>query len=182
MPGPVTDPQTIHNPAVGTIAPATWGDSVRDGIWSLANPARVRTDRNATQSIANNTITALTWNEEVYDSHGMHDNATNTHRLTVPTGWDGLWHVELSLEFAANATGFRGIHIKHSTSGGTETVIAKAYMPLTGAAVAAILHCATDYRAVATDYFYGEVWQTSGAALAVGQERWDFIQARWVSM
>lgn len=145
-------------------------------------PAAVRTKRTADQTLSNNTITALTWDDETYDTQAMHSTVSNTNRLTVPSGWDGLWHVEMNLEFEANATGFRGIHIKHSTSGGTETVIAKFYLPNTGVAISPILHCGTDYRAVATDYFYAEAWQTSGGNLRTGHSVWDFLLARWAAL
>lgn len=164
------------------VTAANMNTHVRDNLTFLANPARVKTKRSATQNISHNVITILTWDQEYYDTQNMHSTTSLTNRLTVPSGWDGNWHLELDLEFAANATGFRGIHIVHSTSGGSATIIAKNYLPNTGVAVAAILHCSTDYAAVAGDYFYAEAWQTSGGTLATGFAAWDSLSARWVSL
>lgn len=44
-----------------------------------------------TQSLPNNTATAIAFAGEDYDSHGGHDTVTNNSRWTVPAGWDGYY-------------------------------------------------------------------------------------------
>ena len=43
-------------------------------------------------SISANTVTTLTWNSELYDTDGYHSTATNTDRLTIPTGKTGYYN------------------------------------------------------------------------------------------
>jgi hypothetical protein len=42
--------------------------------------------KSANQSVTNGAWTTLTWNTELADTNGMHDNVTNNARLTVPAG------------------------------------------------------------------------------------------------
>jgi hypothetical protein len=134
----------------------------------------VRVNRSATFNLVNNTITDLTWNTEMYDSHAMHDTSTNNHRLVCVLA--GLHHVELNLEFQANATGFRGIHIVHSADG----VVAKHYLPQVGVAVSPILHVSCDHDMSVGEYVYAQAWQTSGGNLLVGNQLWDTFSALWM--
>lgn len=134
----------------------------------------VRVNRSATLSLTNNTITDLTWNTDMYDSHAMHDTSSNTARLTCVLA--GLHHIELNLEFQANATGFRGIHIVHSA----DSIIAKHYLPQVGAAVSPIMHVSCDHDMSVGEYVYAQAWQTSGGNLLVGNSLWDTFSARWV--
>ena len=43
----------------------------------------------ADQTIANTTSTEITWNNEYFDTDGFHSTATNTNRITIPTGKGG---------------------------------------------------------------------------------------------
>jgi len=43
------------------------------------------------QSLTNNTITAITYNAENFDTDTFHDNSTNTSRVTIPTGKAGKY-------------------------------------------------------------------------------------------
>lgn len=49
--------------------------------------------RTTTQSIPNNTSTAIGFDAEVTDTDGYHDNSTNNSRITIPTGQGGLYLV-----------------------------------------------------------------------------------------
>ena len=55
---PYTDPQTIHNPATGTVAPATWGDILRENSEFLIDPPACSVTHSTTQSIATATTVA----------------------------------------------------------------------------------------------------------------------------
>lgn len=71
----------------------------------------------ATLSLANNAVTALGLDTEQYDQTGFHDNVTNNDRMTVPTGFGGLYAISAYVEFleASSAgtpnTGQRGVEI-----------------------------------------------------------------------
>ena len=88
------------------------------GGWS-ASPAYVKAYRSSTQSIPA-AWTTLLWNAEAFDSGGMHDNSTDSHRLTVPTGQGGTYAVLLAAYLTGGSggdTGIRGIQIlKNSTT------------------------------------------------------------------
>jgi hypothetical protein len=59
------------------------------------------------QSIPNGSATAVSFNSEVYDTDGFHDNSTNNSRITIPTGKGGKYLFVAQLSFAANGTGSR---------------------------------------------------------------------------
>jgi hypothetical protein len=163
----------------GEVVTATvMNQDVRDNMTMVGNPPRCKVHRTATFSVSNNTITLLTWNDETrgYDTDSMHSTATNTHRVNVNTS--GLYFNQLNLEWAANATGFRGIHLNISTP----AIIAKHYLPNVGAAVSPILHCSVDVNATAGQWFESEGWQTSGGALVCGNSLWDTFSVRRVSV
>ncbi len=64
-------------------------------------------DTNATQSIANGTNTALTWDSESFDTDGFHSTSSNTSRITIPSGKGGKYLFTGATFYAANATGVR---------------------------------------------------------------------------
>jgi hypothetical protein len=45
------------------------------------------------QSIPNNTVTAVTFDSEFYDTDGIHSTSSNTSRFTVPPGMGGKWRI-----------------------------------------------------------------------------------------
>ena len=69
-------------------------------------------DTNLTQSIANSTNVALTWNSEYFDTHGYHDNSTNTSRITIPTGKGGKYLLTGATHYSTGSTGYRAIKFK----------------------------------------------------------------------
>jgi hypothetical protein len=70
----------------------------------------------STQSISNNTLTALTFNNELFDTDGFHSTSTNTSRLTVPSGKAGYYQIFGTTIFDTNATGKRYININKNGS------------------------------------------------------------------
>lgn len=79
------DLNTIHNPATGTVAPASWGDQVRDNLEFLIDPPACSVYASSAQSIANATFVSLTADSEYFDNDSMHSTVTNTSRITVQT-------------------------------------------------------------------------------------------------
>lgn len=82
--------------------------SVNDSIGAYNQP-RARVYHSATQSLSTATVTTLSFNSERYDTGAMHDTSTNNSRLTVPK--PGVYLVGGHVEFAANATGQRGLYL-----------------------------------------------------------------------
>lgn len=129
----------------------------------LANPPACRVYNNASISHATSgNWQTVTFNSERYDTATMHDTVSNTSRITVPV--DGLYLITGHIEFAANATGVRGIQILFN---GTGTSVAGAYYPTTGGIVGTGLSIATVYKFAATNYVELQGYQTSGGALVI---------------
>lgn len=96
--------------AAGYVVGSTqWNELVMNDRW--ANQAD--TDgrpiciayRSTNQTIANSTITLVTWNAEVIDNAGMHSTSSNTGRFTAPI--DGYYRCESNLVWASSAAGNR---------------------------------------------------------------------------
>lgn len=58
---------------------------------ATADVPRVFVRNSSDQSMTGASYNIVSFNAEVYDTHGMHDNATNNSRLTIPTGWGGYY-------------------------------------------------------------------------------------------
>jgi len=68
--------------------------------------------KSTTQAIANNTEVAVTFDSEITDTDGYHDNVTNNTRLTIPAGLGGSYAVTGTIAYTGNATGVRYVVIK----------------------------------------------------------------------
>ena len=112
------------------------------------------------QSLTNNTLTALTFNAELYDTDGFHDNATNNTRITIPAGLGGKYLVNGTVIYNTNGTGSRlaQLHKNGATINDGADVIGNA-----STYVGNIFSCVVSL--VATDYLELIVRQTSGGAL-----------------
>lgn len=93
------DPNTVHNPSTGSVAPAAWGDVIRDDLEALADPPQCSVSASTSQLIATNTLTVLTADQEFYDTDAMHSTVTNTSRITVNTA--GRYSVEACINWVA---------------------------------------------------------------------------------
>lgn len=118
----INDVETKFNDVRTYVNGSGWVDSTRLGTGAaLANlgdntvtPAKIATvphlkmHRSTTQSVPNNTTTAISYSTgnvtEAFDSDGMHDPATNPTRVTCKTA--GLYSVTLRGHFNATGTGF----------------------------------------------------------------------------
>lgn len=124
---------------------------------------RARAFNNATQSINDSTVTVVTLNSEDFDVGTCHDTGSNTSRLTIPTGGDGLYLIIAKAVFAANATGQRNLRIlKNGSAIGTQTVAT----PAAGFSIN-LVNSIVDAGA-AGDYYEMAVFQNSTGALNVG--------------
>jgi hypothetical protein len=106
---PYVDIQTVHNPATGTVAPAAWGDQIRDDLEFLIDPPGCSLFHSTTQSVPNDTGTQLAANSESYDNDAMHSTVSNTSRITCQTA--GRYLFTATIEYSANATGRRAANL-----------------------------------------------------------------------
>ena len=61
----------------------------------------------ADQVISNNTTTVITFDAEVFDTNGFHDNTTNNQRVTIPTGKSGKYLFTFFIYQSGGTTGYR---------------------------------------------------------------------------
>lgn len=160
------DPNTVDNPATGFASPAAWGDTIRDDLMALYGSPRVRVARGSTQAIPNATLTAVLFDGEHVDSHGMHP-AGSSSQLIVPTNWAGDYLVGATVQWAVNTGGARrhgAIWLNNSlkliddelpaSAGGYATQTLVTYWP----------------AAAVGDYFELKVFQDSGGSLNVNND------------
>lgn len=79
----------------------------KDTVQSLS----VRATRTTNQSIPHATYVNVTFPTEDYDDGDLHDLVTNTDRITIPAGGDGLYSIMGGVRFAANNIGSRVVDI-----------------------------------------------------------------------
>lgn len=89
---------------------ATWNQDVVDNVSWLAETAPAcKVIRTSVQSITNTPSPhqAVLFEAEEWDVGGMHSIVSNTDRITIPSGGDGIYLVQAGFVFAANSTGWR---------------------------------------------------------------------------
>lgn len=123
-----------------------------------------RAYNNANISIADATLTALTFNSERYDTDTIHDTSTNSGRLTCNTA--GKYLIAGHVQWGDNATGFRLIAIR---LGGTTYLAIHNQMATTFNATdnATYQSISTVYELAVGNYVELVVEQISGGALNV---------------
>lgn len=120
--------------------------------------ARVYND--AAISIANNTLAALTFNQERYDTDGLHSTSVNTGRLTCTRA--GKHMTGTNIIFASNATGVRAVQLRLNGA----TVIGSAEVQaVNGDATVLNVNCV--YDLAVGDYVEVIAYQTSGGNLNI---------------
>lgn len=155
-----------------------WGDYYGAGFPTATPACRVYNSANISHTTSG-TAQALTFDSERFDRLAMHSTSSNTSRITIPTGWGGIYQIGASVAFTANATGYRQISIK--VNGSTDIVFQNA--PTTGSAINHRLSAQTIYYLNAGDYIEVYANQTSGGALnilAQGNHTPEFY-AQWIA-
>ncbi|MET0787203.1 MAG: hypothetical protein ABWY25_10900 [Paenisporosarcina sp.] len=149
-------------PVVDDESTATDGITLnRSGFISgLGQPACAVTN-SAVQSIADTTITALTFDTEIFDRGGCHSGGSPG-RLTVPTGGDGIYIAQVSTDYTPNVTGLRLGRIRKNGATNVSTSFQTAVV-----GDATICQCVAIMNLVAGDYIESIAYQTSGGALNV---------------
>ena len=115
--------------------------------------------RGSGQTIADNTATILTFDNEYFDTDGFHDNSVNNSRITIPAGLGGKYLITgLCYVDAVSATGTRILRIFKNGTGGTRLVNNHG-IPTNNAMY---VQSQIVVSLVATDYVELQVLQTSG--------------------
>ena len=114
------------------------------------------------QSISDATDTTMTWDVESYDTDAFHSTSSDTARITIPAGLDGLYIVGYCVRFDASATGDRRVWVEDDAGTILSRVTARA--PASGFA-----HMGHSFvwALTAGEYVACKVWQSSGGALSI---------------
>lgn len=140
----------------------TIGDSSLNGI-IINGQLKANVYNSGTQSISNSSWTTVAFNAENFDTGNMHDNSTNNSRLTIPVNAAGVYLIGTNVQFAANATGIRGIRFKY-TSSGTQT-FGENYVNAVSGGNPTFTGSTMLVSLLASSYVELEVFQSSGGAL-----------------
>lgn len=131
---------------------------------SITSDKSVRVYDGSTQSISNNSRTAVAFDTENYDTAEMHDPSDNT-KLTAKTA--GKYLMTASIGFSANATGEREAWINHSADGDIAGASRAGEGDRTN-----YLTVSTVYDMAADEYVVLQVYQNSGGSLNVNNGVW----------
>lgn len=130
-------------------------------LYDLANGPVCQVRRSTAQAITSSTsFNAISFNTEVEDTHNMWTAGSPT-RVTIPTGWSGLYVVTFNAGVEVNANGGRGLRLSLNTSDAAEVVGAPISSLHWFGSISALI------RAVAGNYIEAKVLQNSGSTLDV---------------
>lgn len=126
----------------------------------LLNPPACRVFRTSNQSIPNNTLTAVTFNQESYDTDTMHSTAALTNRVTFTTA--GVYTINFTATW--NKTPLVGNRIALIRKNGSD-ILAYETREIGGSDLFVSHDLTITEEFSATDYVEGMVQHTAGAAL-----------------
>lgn len=154
--------------AVGANGTVLTADSAEATGLKWAAPASGSTfagcslSKSAAQSVANATWTAISWDQENYDTDAFHDNSTNNTRITIPAGKGGKYLIASNLYNPSNASGSRLIKIQKN---GVDIAYGDWQRANSGHSTSTIF---SQVLALAVaDYIEVNLYQDSGGALNV---------------
>ncbi len=168
-----------------TITAAIWNADMVDNIKWVAGDTggkpHCRVYNSASIAIVTATLTTLTFDSESWDNGGCHSTASNTSRITVPSGASGYWDIGANIEFGASATGTR---IVSFTLNGGANPIAKVESPVNSGSSDTSVNLNTTWPLAVGDYVECLVYQNSGGNLNVvrAAESSPAFWAKWVSL
>jgi hypothetical protein len=119
----------------------------------------------ATQSIANDTFTAVNFTSESFDSNAFHDNSTNNTRFTIPAGKGGKYLVNALVRYATNSSGRRIASLRKNGSTYIANTQDMGASSISGLEPTVLMTSINEL--VAGDYVEFMVYQNSGGALNI---------------
>jgi hypothetical protein len=120
-----------------------------------------------TTSCPNETGTAVAFDTETVDTDGFHDNSTNNSRITIPSGKGGNYLFTGTIDFAANATGYRTLSF--FVNAGDEIYTVTRVMAITAASQTTNMTASVVLNLAAAKYVELVGFQNSGGSLNARQ-------------
>lgn len=133
-----------------------------------------RCTRTASQSVPNNTSTAIAFNSELYDTDDIHDNSTNPSRLVCKTA--GKYAIGGTLNFSADSNGLRQIQIRRN---GGNLIAVQRVGSVNTSGPSHALSVSTVFNLAINDYVELEGFQNSGSSLSIDLIA-DYSPAFWM--
>jgi hypothetical protein len=153
--------------AVGTNGQVLTADSTASTGLKWATPSSTPSFvgcslyKSSNQAAANGTSTAVTFEAELFDTNGFHDNSTNNTRITIPSGYAGKYIITGVIQWASSSSGNRVNDFKLNGS----TFLGYSYMDANGYQSCAV----TMIQDLAVgDYIEMIGYQNSGGSLGMG--------------
>ncbi|KJS84985.1 MAG: hypothetical protein JM58_09455 [Peptococcaceae bacterium BICA1-8] len=115
---------------------------------------------NASQAIADSTLTALAMNTEVVDGDTMHDTVTNNSRVTIKKA--GTYQIVADATYDSNATGVRRLYVRK----GGSTILKSIFQNAVSGTQTSMSVSAAE-PLVVDNYIEAVAYQNSGGALNV---------------
>jgi len=150
--------------------------TVAGGIPSWATPAATGFKgvslykSGATQTIANNTNTAVTFDSEFFDTDGFHSTSSNTSRVTIPAGMAGYYSiVSTAVVWDINGSGVRGVGVYKNG-----VALTSSFEIIPNASVYVSNALSTVVQLAVGDYIELYIKQTSGGGLIAYLRDQDF--------
>lgn len=150
-----------NNDGAGSGLDADLLDGLHASSFAPAISAAAKVYHSVSQSIATTTPILLAFDTEKFDTDTIHDNVTNNSRLTCKTA--GKYLITVSVNFAANSTGYREVSIRLN---GTSDIAKHRSNAIVDASV---IGATTVYDLAVNDYVEVIVYQNSGGALNVNR-------------
>jgi len=141
--------------------------TVAGGVPSWATPAGgtfsgCSLSKSAAQSVSNATWTAISWNQENYDTDAFHNNSSNNTRITIPAGKGGKYLIASSLFNPSNSSGARLIRFQKN---GSPLYYGTWMNAVNGHSTSIVASQVFDLAV--SDYIEVDLFQDSGGALNV---------------
>lgn len=138
--------------------------------WAAASAAAAyvgcRAYNDGTQSIPNNSSTAVTFNTDEWDTDAIHDTGSNTSRFTVPSGKAGKWSFTWKVGFASNTTGNRVVFLRKNGGTDSNNVIGSSIEFTPPSTIH--LQGSSSVDLAVGDYIELFIYQNSGGGLDIG--------------
>lgn len=148
------------------VTAAIWNTDMVDNLIHLHDGLPgCRANNSANISIADSTVTVLTFDSERYDTDNIHSTTTNTGRLTCQTA--GKYAIFGNVEWGSGSVGYRALGIRLN---GTTYVGANRYTPDGSGGTTPFRHShgvSVIYNLAVGDYLELIVYQTQGSSINV---------------